>query len=74
MHHKLNYTDKLKPFARKLRIEGTQGEAILWLNALKAGKMYGYQILRFSEAEVVHRLDEVVGTISYAVETLEQNN
>jgi len=33
----------------------------------------GYVILRFSEAEVVHRLDDVVGKISYAVETLENN-
>ena len=123
MHHKLNYHEKLKPFARKLRIEGTKGEAILWFNALKARKMYGYQfnrqfpignyivdficrrlsliieidgsshrwkqeydrrreddlerlgyqILRFSEEKVVHRLDEVVGKISYAIESLEKN-
>ena len=33
----------------------------------------GYVILRFSEAEVVHRLDDVVEKISYAVETLENN-
>jgi len=31
----------------------------------------GYIILRFSEAEVVHRLDDVVEKISYAVESLE---
>jgi len=123
MHHKLNYKENLKPFARKLRIEGTKGEAILWFNALKARKMYGYQfnrqypigdyivdficrklnliieidgnshfsksesdrirqdyleglgykIIRFSEGEVVHRLDDVVATISYAIESLEEN-
>ena len=33
----------------------------------------GYVILRFSEAEVVHRLDDVVEKISYAVESLEIN-
>ena len=32
----------------------------------------GYVILRFSEGEVVHRLDDVVEKISYAVESLEQ--
>jgi very-short-patch-repair endonuclease len=124
MHHKLNYNEYLKPFARTLRTEGTKGEAMLWFFALKARKMYGYQfnrqcpigdyivdficrklnliveidgnshfsmsesdrkrqdhleglgyqVLRFSEAEVVHRLDDVIGTISYAVETLEHNN
>ena len=46
MHHKLNYHEKLKPLARKLRTEGTKGEAILWFNALKARKMYGYQFKR----------------------------
>ena len=123
MHHTLNYNQNLKPFARRLRNEGTKGEAILWLNALKARKMYGYQfnrqypignyivdficrklnliveidgnshflksaedrkrqdyleglgylILRFSEGEVIHRLDDVVGQISYAVESIETN-
>ena len=34
----------------------------------------GYVILRFSEAEVVHRLDDVVEKISYAVESLEKNH
>lgn len=33
----------------------------------------GYELLRFSEAEVVHRLDDVVEKISYAVESLELN-
>ena len=33
----------------------------------------GYIILRFSEAEVVHRLDDVVEKISNAVESLEVN-
>jgi len=32
-----------------------------------------YEILRFSEAEVVHKLDDVVEKISYAVESLERN-
>ena len=123
MNHSLQYNRNLKPLARRLRSEGTKGEAILWFYALKARKMYGYQfnrqypvdnyivdficrklnliveidgsshisksesdrkrqddleglgyvILRFSEAEVVHRLDDVVGKISYAVETLENN-
>ncbi len=121
MNPKNQYNRNLKPLARKLRTEGTKGEAILWFYALKARKMYGYQFnrqfpigdyivdficrklnliieidgnshftksasdqkrqndleelgyqfLRFSEAEVVHRLDDVVGKISYAVESLE---
>jgi len=32
----------------------------------------GYVILRFSEAEVVHRLDDVVAAVSYAVDALEK--
>jgi very-short-patch-repair endonuclease len=124
MKHPIQYNRNLKPFARKLRIEGTKGEAILWFYALKARKMYGYQfnrqfpignyvvdficrklnliieidgsshlsksesdrirqdylevsgyeILRFTEAEVVHRLDDVVEKVSYAVESLEKNH
>ena len=123
MKHPIQYNRNLKALARELRSEGTKGEAMLWLYALKARKMYGYQfnrqfpignyivdficrklnliveidgsshisksesdrkrqddleglgyvILRFSEAEVVHRLDDVVEKISYAVETLENN-
>jgi len=121
--HPIQYNINLKPLARRLRSEGTKGEAMLWFYALKAKKMYGYQfnrqfpigeyivdficrklnliieidgsshlsksesdrerqdylkglgniILRFSEAEVVHRLDDVVEKISYAVESLEKN-
>ena len=124
MLHKINYNRTLKPFARQLRIEGTKGEAMLWCNALKSRKMYGYQfnrqypignyivdfvcrklnliieidgsshfsksasdlirqnyledlgyiVMRFSEEEVVHRLDDVVGRISYAVESQEEGN
>jgi len=123
MIHSFKYNRNLKPLARKLRCEGTKGEAMLWFYALKARKMYGYQfnrqfpignyivdficrklnliveidgnshlsksepdrirqdyleglkyeILRFSEAEVVHKLDDVVEKISYAVESLERN-
>ena len=123
MNRAVQYNHNLKPFVRRLRSEGTKGEAILWFYALKARKMYGYQfnrqfplgnyiidficrklnliieingsshfsksesdrirqdyleglgyvILRFSEAEVVHRLDEVVEKISFTVETLENN-
>ena len=36
-------------------------------------KRMGYLVLRFSEAEVVHRLDDVVGEISYAIESLEES-
>jgi very-short-patch-repair endonuclease len=36
-------------------------------------EVQGYEILRFSEAEVVHRLDDVVEKICYAVESLEIN-
>ena len=31
----------------------------------------GFNILRFSEAQVIHRLEDVVGDIYYAVESLE---
>ncbi len=34
----------------------------------------GYIVMRFSEEEVVHRLDDVVGRISYAVESQEEGN
>ena len=123
MKHRIQYNRNLKTFARNLRNDGTNGEAILWFNALKARKMYGYQfnrqypignyivdficrklnliieidgsshlsksvsdkerqdyleglgyvIIRFSEAEVVYRLDDVVAKICYAVESLEIN-
>ena len=33
----------------------------------------GYQILRFSEARVVFRIDEVVAEIDYAIKCLENN-
>jgi len=121
--HRIQYNRNLKTFARNLRNDGTNGEAILWFNALKARKMYGYQfnrqypignyivdficrklnliieidgsshlsksvsdkerqdyleglgyvIIRFSEAEVVYRLDDVIEKICYAVESLEIN-
>jgi very-short-patch-repair endonuclease len=123
MKNSIQYNRSLKPLARNLRNEGTKGEAILWFNALKAKKMYGYQfnrqfpignyivdficrklnliieidgnshlskseqdrtrqdyleeqgyeILRFTETEVVHRLDDVLEKICYAVESLEIN-
>jgi very-short-patch-repair endonuclease len=34
----------------------------------------GFHVLRFSEAEVVNKLDDVVGAIYYAVESLEKNS
>ncbi|WP_321346323.1 DUF559 domain-containing protein [uncultured Draconibacterium sp.] len=111
----------LKHLARKLRKQGTKGEAILWRDVLKARQMIGdqfnrqfiienyivdfvcrdlkliieidgyshfvkseedyqrqteletqgFQFLRFSEAMVVYRIDEVVTEIDYAVECLE---
>ena len=114
----------MKILARQLSNEGTNGEAMLWFNALNDRKMYDYQfyrqypignyivdficstlkliieidgrshlsipeydrvreddlnslgylVLRFSEAEVVYRIDDVVGKISYAVESLEKRN
>ena len=36
-------------------------------------ELLGYEVLRFSEAEVIHKLDDVVGKISYAVESIEIN-
>ena len=36
-------------------------------------KRLGFLVLRFSEAEVVYRIDDVVGEISFAVESLEKN-
>ena len=117
-----SYNKSLKQFARKLRKQGTKGEAILWRDVLKARKMrghqfnrqfiidkyivdfvcrelkliieidgyshfvkskedyirqsdlegMGYQFLRFSEAMVMYRIDEVVTEIDYAVDCLEQ--
>ena len=40
------YNRNLKPFARKLRKQGTKGEAILWRDVLKARQMKGYQFNR----------------------------
>jgi very-short-patch-repair endonuclease len=121
MGHNIKYNKNLKTYARRLRIEGTKGEAKLWFLALKAKKMNGHQfnrqfpignyivdflcrklnliieidgnshltksesdmerqdylerlgfsIIRFSEAQVIHRIDDVVAEIYYAVESLE---
>ena len=43
---KLSYNKNLKQFARKLRKQGTKGEAILWRDVLKARQMKGYQFNR----------------------------
>ena len=40
------YNRNLKPFARKLRKQGTKGEAILWRDVLKVRQMKGYQFNR----------------------------
>ncbi len=119
-----SYNKNLKQFARKLRKQGTKGEAILWRDVLKARKMrghqfnrqfiiknyivdfvcrelkliieidgyshfvkskedyvrekeledLGYQIIRFSEAMVIYRIDDVATEIYYAVECLEQQS
>ncbi|MBK7174251.1 MAG: DUF559 domain-containing protein [Bacteroidales bacterium] len=41
-----HYNKNFKPLARKLRKDGTKGEAILWKKALKARAMEGYQFNR----------------------------
>ena len=41
-----SYNKKLKPLARKLRKQGTKGEAILWRDVLKARQIKGYQFNR----------------------------
>ena len=116
------YNRNLKPFARKLRKQGTKGEAILWRDVLKARQMKGYQFnrqfiidnyivdfisrklkliieidgnshmgkskedyerqnyienlgfhfLRFTEARVIYRIDEVVAEIDYAIECIKE--
>ena len=43
---KTSYNKNLKPLARKLRKQGTKGEAILWKNVLRARQMKGYQFNR----------------------------
>lgn len=118
---KSSNNNNLKHLARKLRKQGTKGEAILWRDVLKARRMrghqfnrqfiienyivdfvcrelkliieidgyshfvkseedyrrqtklenLGFQFLRFTEAMVVYRIDEVVTEIDYAVECLE---
>jgi very-short-patch-repair endonuclease len=40
------YNKNLKPFARNLRKFGTKGEAMLWLNVLKAKQHWQYQFNR----------------------------
>jgi very-short-patch-repair endonuclease len=42
----LNYNRNLKPLARRLRKEGTKGEAMLWKKVLRARGMEGYQFNR----------------------------
>ena len=124
MSNKTVYNKKLKPLARKLRREGTKGEAILWKYALRARRMNGYQfnrqfpidnyiadficrklkliieidgsshthrgiddfekqrvleelgytIIRFTEGEVIYRIDDVVGDIYDTVNQKENLN
>ena len=112
----------LKQLSRKLKKDGTKGEALLWRDVLKARQMKGYQfnrqfivgnyivdfisrklkliieidgnshlqkseedyvrqrcfenlgftIIRFSEAMVIYRIDEVVAEIDYAIECIEE--
>ncbi len=121
---KPTYNKNLKQQARKLRKQGTTGEAILWRDVLKARQMKGYQFnrqfiidnyivdfisrklkliieidgnshvgkskedyerqnyiedlgfqfLRFYEARVIYRIDEVVAEIDYAIECIEEQN
>lgn len=40
------YKNKLKTYSRELRGNSTDGEIILWTEALRAKKMYGYQFNR----------------------------
>ncbi|TYP93421.1 Very-short-patch-repair endonuclease [Fodinibius salinus] len=44
--NKSNYNKKHKELARKLRKDGTKGEAILWSEVLRAKKFHGYQFNR----------------------------
>lgn len=46
MKHPIQYNRNLKSLARKLQIEWTKGEALLWFYVLKSRKMYGYQFNR----------------------------
>ncbi|MFZ4707814.1 MAG: endonuclease domain-containing protein [Bacteroidales bacterium] len=41
-----NYNRNLKPLARRLRKDGTRGEALLWKKVLRAKGMEGYQFNR----------------------------
>jgi len=40
------YNNKLQKFARTLRKNGTKGEAMFWLNVLKAKQVWPYQFNR----------------------------
>lgn len=46
MSGNLRYNSGLKPLARELRKDGTQGEALLWKKVLRARSMEGYQFNR----------------------------
>jgi len=41
-----HYNKKHKELARRLRKDGTKGEAILWNEVLRASQFYGYQFNR----------------------------
>ncbi|MBL4652537.1 MAG: DUF559 domain-containing protein [Flavobacteriales bacterium] len=45
-NNKSNYNKNLKPLARNLRNDSTQGEIILWSQVLRAKKMCGYAFNR----------------------------
>ena len=120
----LNYNKNLKQFARKNRIDGTKGEAVLWKYGLRVKRLgyqfnrqfpienyivdficrklkliieidgsshlrigneddyirenrlkdLGYEVLRFSETEVLNNLDNVISAIQYAIEVLESKS
>jgi very-short-patch-repair endonuclease len=44
--NKSNYNKEHKELARKLRKDGTKGEAILWSQVLRAKQFHGYQFNR----------------------------
>ncbi|VAW23193.1 hypothetical protein MNBD_BACTEROID01-1866 [hydrothermal vent metagenome] len=119
MPNKTYYNRNLKEYARKLRKEGTKGEAILWKHLLRAKQTgwqfnrqfpignyivdficrklkliieidgsshltkgeedferqnylgdLGYRVLRFSESEVIYRMDDVAADIQHAIHCL----
>ena len=76
-----NYNSINQPFAHQQRQELTKAEACLWKYALKAGKMKekalkeaGYEVIRFTDKQVLKDIQNVIAEIENNIEEFERQD